>query len=212
MDKVDEWKFGPFPLACVDEVGRGCLAGPVYAVAVSPRAKPPRGLFCDSKLLSAEKRKSLISVIEEHFFVGLGIASVEEINAINILQASLLAMKRAVGRLPLVPNHLLIDGNMKIPNIKIQQTTLIKGDLRSEWIGAASIFAKVKRDDWMAIQAKKYPQYGFEKHKGYGTEEHRRQISACGPCLLHRAGFRGVKEWLQSPPRERDRSQSEALS
>lgn len=182
----------------VDEVGRGCLAGPVYAAAVSFKSDILSELVTDSKLLSEKRREELAKQILEHHQVGLGFASVEEIDNINILQASLLAMKRAVENLGATSGHLLIDGNKQIPNMsaKFQQTTIVKGDLRVSLISAASIVAKVTRDNLMKSLALSYPQYGFEAHKGYSTLTHKTSIATHGPCIVHRRTFAGVKEHL----------------
>lgn len=182
----------------VDEVGRGCLAGPVYAAAVSFNSDLLSDLVTDSKLLSEKRREELAKEILEHHQVGLGFATVEEIDEINILQASLLAMKRAVENLGATTGHLLIDGNKKIPNMpaQFQQTTIVKGDLRVSLISAASIVAKVTRDQLMKTLAIQYPHYGFEAHKGYSTAIHKTSIATHGPCIVHRRTFSGVKEHL----------------
>jgi ribonuclease HII len=182
----------------VDEVGRGCLAGPVYAAAVSFNSDFLSDLVTDSKLLSEKRRDDLAKEIIAHHQVGLGFATVEEIDEINILQASLLAMKRAVENLGATSGHLLIDGNKKIPNMsaKFEQTTIVKGDLRVSLISAASIVAKVTRDQLMKDLASQYPHYGFEAHKGYSTVIHKTSIAEHGPCIVHRRTFSGVKEHL----------------
>ncbi len=195
--KIDERRFEPAPIFCVDEVGRGCIAGPVFAAAVTPKTeKIPRRRFRDSKLLSPAQRLELMSDIESYFHVGLGVANVQEISQFNILWAAMLAMRRAIEDISrqakIFPGHILVDGHLKIPDLAIRQSPIIKGDLRSEWIGAASIFAKVRRDEWMVQAGETYPQYLFAKHKGYGTAEHREQLRRHGPCPLHRVGFRGV--------------------
>ncbi|MBC7370116.1 MAG: ribonuclease HII [Bdellovibrionaceae bacterium] len=186
----------------VDEVGRGCLAGPVYAAAVSFKSGKFTNLVTDSKLLSAERREELAAGILLHHQVGIGFATVEEIDEINILQASLLAMRRAVEKLEIVCGHILIDGNMKIPNMPSQyeQTTVVKGDLRVALISAASIVAKVTRDQLMKDMATQYPHYGFDSHKGYSTAVHKKSISVHGPCIHHRRTFAGVKEYLTLVP------------
>lgn len=182
----------------VDEVGRGCLAGPVYASAVSFNSDILSDLVTDSKLLSEKRRTELSIEIQKHHHVGLGFATVEEIDELNILQASLLAMKRAVEALGLKAGHLLIDGNQKIPNMakEFQQTTVIKGDLRVAPISAASIVAKVTRDELMKNLGVTFPQYGFEAHKGYSTVVHKKSIAEHGPCIWHRKSFSGVKEFV----------------
>jgi ribonuclease HII len=182
----------------VDEVGRGCLAGPVYAAAVSFKSDILADLVTDSKLLSEKRREELAREILVHHHVGIAFATVEEIDEINILQASLLAMKRAVEKLRVKRGHVLIDGNQKIPRLPkcYQQTTVVKGDLRVALISAASIVAKVTRDQLMKDLSLQYPHYGFEAHKGYSTVVHKESISAHGPCIHHRRTFSGVKEFL----------------
>lgn len=182
----------------VDEVGRGCLAGPVYAAAVSFNSDILSDLVTDSKLISEKRRNELAKEILAHHQVGLGFATVEEIDELNILQASLLAMKRAVETLGASQGHLLIDGNKKIPGMSksFLQTTIVKGDLRVALISAASIVAKVTRDNLMKELGLQYPHYGFEVHKGYSTVIHKTSIAAHGPCIVHRKSFSGVKEYL----------------
>ncbi len=198
-------KLGPFPwreikphpIVGVDEVGRGCLAGPVYAAAVIlPQNYVLKGLT-DSKKLSALQRKKLSQQIYLDCQVSLGFATVDEIDQINILQASLLAMKRAVEGLKL-PNqaHIIVDGNQKIPHLKWPQTTIIQGDNRAEPIAAASIVAKVYRDELMLELSQKYGGYGLEEHKGYATLQHKQSIATLGPTEIHRKSFAGVKEHI----------------
>ncbi|MBL7669648.1 MAG: ribonuclease HII [Bdellovibrionaceae bacterium] len=208
---VDHLLFFPKPIIGVDEVGRGCLAGNVYAAAVILDDKYiPTGL-ADSKALSAKRREVLSKQIWEHHQVGLGIATVEEIEELNILQASLLAMQRAVqalmGQAALVANaadrggsgHVLVDGVFKIPDLKgFFQTTIIQGDSRAMPIAAASIVAKVARDQEMLRLDQVHPQYEFAKHKGYSTLLHKENIKKYGPCPLHRRTFAGVKEYVTS--------------
>jgi ribonuclease HII len=186
----------------VDEVGRGCLAGPVYAAAVSFKSDilsdALSSQVTDSKLLSEKRREELAKEILARHRVGIAFATVEEIDELNILQASLLAMKRAVEKLEAKAAHLLIDGNQKIPRMpaKYQQTTIVKGDLRVALISAASIVAKVTRDQLMKDLSLQYPHYGFEAHKGYSTVIHKTRIAKHGPCIHHRKTFAGVKEHL----------------
>jgi ribonuclease HII len=193
-----DWKeFSHAPIIGVDEVGRGCLAGPVYAAAVIFKSEMFEDLVTDSKLLSEKRREELFDLILKEHHVGIGSASVEEIDEINILQASLLAMKRAVENLNVPKGHVLVDGNKIIPNLKgFKQTTIVKGDLRVAPISAASIVAKVTRDRLMKELGEKHPFYGFEIHKGYSTPVHKDAIVAHGPCLHHRRTFAGVKEHL----------------
>lgn len=184
----------------MDEVGRGCLAGHVFAAAVCLRDDELSGALTDSKLISESRRSELSSLIIEHHDFGIGTASVDEIDQINILQASLLAMKRAVleleDKIGKQAGHVLIDGNQRIPLLQRNQTTIVKGDLRCLPISAASIVAKVARDTYMQKESLRYPGYGFEKHKGYASEFHRKAIEKLGPSLIHRKTFKGVKEHL----------------
>ena len=172
-----------------DEVGRGSLAGPVIASAVILKSKII-GLN-DSKKLSKTKREQLNQEIIENSFFAYGSASVEEIDTINILQASLLAMKRAILNLPIKPQKVLVDGTHK-PDINISVETIIGGDSLIAEISAASIIAKVYRDDLMMKQDIIYPNYGFDKHKGYGTKLHIENIKAHGSCPIHRKSFKGT--------------------
>lgn len=194
------WRgLNPQPVVGVDEVGRGCLAGPVYAAAVilPPHFENLIPGLTDSKKLSAVQRKKIAENIHIHAQVSLGFATVEEIDQINILQASLLAMHRALLGLKLTsPAHVLVDGNQKIKQWTGVQTTVVQGDNRAEPIGAASIVAKVYRDDLMTKLGELYPGYGLEDHKGYATPIHKEAIAKLGPCPTHRRSFAGVKEHL----------------
>lgn len=181
-------------VAGVDEVGRGCLFGPVVAAAVilPPEAAP--GLLnlgvTDSKQLSAKQRVFLAYQIRATAIAAqIGVASVREIDRLNILQASLLAMRRAVLRLSIQPELCLIDGNQTIPQLGLPQQTLIKGDQQSLAIAAASILAKVWRDDLITRLARKYPDYDLATNKGYGTAKHRAALLRYGPSPLHRRSF-----------------------
>ncbi|WII71132.1 ribonuclease HII [Bdellovibrio sp. 22V] len=195
--KVDWRTYSPMPVIGVDEVGRGCLAGPVYAAAVIFKSEALEDIVTDSKLISEARREEIAEQILKEHQVGIGFATVEEIDELNILQASLLAMKRAVEQLGVQGGHILIDGNMKIPGIVgFEQTTLVKGDLRAAPISAASIVAKVTRDRVMKELGEKYPHYGFEVHKGYSTAVHMQSIVEHGPCIVHRKSFAGVKEYV----------------
>lgn len=185
----------------VDEVGRGCLAGPVYAAAVILNPQRPIIEYKDSKTIPQSRREELAAHIKENHKWCLGFATVEEISELNILKASLLAMKRAVLGLGLTLEHqVFVDGNQKIFGLPdgVKQWTVIKGDQRLKTIAAASIVAKVARDEWMQEYAKKFPGYSFEKHKGYGTPEHKQAIQNLGPCEIHRPTFAGVKEYFVS--------------
>ncbi|MBC86919.1 MAG: ribonuclease HII [Bdellovibrionaceae bacterium] len=192
-------KLNPQPVIGVDEVGRGCLAGPVYAAAAIINESVDYSEFTDSKKLSALRREKLYKDIVAHHRFAIGIASVEEIAEINILNASLLAMRRAVEKLGVVESaSVLVDGNKKIPGLadNLMQMTLVKGDLRAAPVAVASIAAKVERDRLLDQLGEKYPAYGFEKHKGYGTPTHRKAIQQVGPCPVHRSTFAGVREYL----------------
>lgn len=173
----------------VDEAGRGPLAGPVYAAAVVLEKGQTIEGVNDSKKLSEKKRELLFDkIINECKDYSIGTASEKEIDELNILQATFLAMKRAVGGLSVKPDCALVDGN-QIPNLDCDVTTVVKGDAKSESIAAASILAKVSRDRYMLEMAEKYPQYGFEKHKGYGTKLHYEMIEKYGICDIHRKTF-----------------------
>lgn len=173
----------------VDEAGRGPLAGPVYAAAVIlPRDLEIPGLT-DSKKLSDKKRRELFPIIQEQAEAfGIGVASEKEIDEINILQATFLAMKRALEKLSVRPDLALIDGNRET-DFGVPAKTVVKGDSLSASIAAASILAKVSRDDYMMELAQKYPQYGFDIHKGYGTKAHYQALREFGPSEVHRMTF-----------------------
>lgn len=173
----------------VDEAGRGPLAGPVFAAAVIlPEGLEIEGVT-DSKKLSEKKREKLFEIIKENAVAWcVASASVEEIESMNILRADLLAMKRAVEGLSVKADFAMIDGN-QLPELEIESEAIVGGDALSESIAAASILAKVSRDHLMKELAAKYPQYGFEKHKGYGTKAHREAILEYGPCEIHRMSF-----------------------
>ncbi len=198
MLKSFDWKsVVPKPVIGVDEVGRGCLAGRVYAGAVHLKSDKDIKEFTDSKLLSEKRREELAESILKTHQVSIAFATVDEIDKMNILQASLLAMKRAVRGLELNHGHILVDGHQILPSLPdYVQTPLIKGDLRAAPISAASIVAKVARDRYMKGLANEFPIYGFEKHKGYATKVHQSAIQTYGPCVEHRKTFAGVKEWL----------------
>lgn len=173
----------------VDEAGRGPLAGPVYAAAVIlPRNLEIDGLN-DSKKLSEKKREALYDEIcQKALCYGIARAELEEIEELNILQATFLAMNRAISQLDIVPELALIDGNRNT-GIEIASRCVIKGDSKCADIAAASILAKVSRDRYMLEMAEKYPQYYFEKHKGYGTKLHYEAIREHGPSPIHRMSF-----------------------
>lgn len=175
----------------IDEAGRGPLAGPVYAAAVIlPTGLEIEGLN-DSKKLSEKKREMLFDIIcEKAIAYSVGIATEKEIDEINILNATFLAMKRAVEGLEIKPDYALVDGN-RYPNINvdIKEEVVVKGDGKSMSIAAASILAKVSRDRFMLEMTEKYPEYCFEKHKGYGTKLHYEKILEFGPSPIHRMTF-----------------------
>ena len=181
-------------IAGVDEVGRGCLAGPVVAAAVilDPN-RPIKGLR-DSKKLSAKKRDELAQEIKEKALAwSVAAMGPEVIDKINILQATLEAMKAAVEKLLVEPDFVQVDGN-KLPKWKWLSEAVVKGDDKVEWISAASIIAKTTRDAYMCKMAELYPQYGFEHHVGYGTAEHIKALKAYGPTPIHRKTFAPVRE------------------
>lgn len=193
MSEINLWEIEselPFELICgVDEAGRGPLAGPVCAAAVIL----PKGLVIpglnDSKKLSDKRRRELFPIIQhEAVSFGIAFASQEEIDEINILQATFLAMRRAMGQLNPQPEFALIDGNRET-DFGVPCKTVIKGDSLSANIAAASVLAKVTRDNWMMEAAEKYPGYGFEIHKGYGTKAHYAALEKLGPCPIHRRSF-----------------------
>ncbi|MFQ6547010.1 ribonuclease HII [Aestuariibius sp. 2305UL40-4] len=183
-------------IAGVDEVGRGPLAGPVVAAAVvlDPTCIP-EGLN-DSKALTARRREALCDAVQAAHAVGIGQASVEEIDALNILQASHLAMVRAIAALPSAPDHLLIDGNRLPADLPCAAETIVKGDARSLSIAAASIVAKVWRDRLMVDLAQQCPGYGWERNAGYGSKEHRDAIQNLGITPFHRRSFAPVRNML----------------
>lgn len=186
-------------VAGIDEAGRGPLAGPVVAAAVIlPENFELPGLN-DSKQISEKQRNQFYPLIYERALaVGVGVSRAGEIDQINILQATLQGMSRAIGRLALKPDFLLVDGITPIP-IGIEQMTLKKGDSRSLSIAAASVVAKVVRDRIMVAYDRLFPEYGFAGHKGYGSQRHRDAVARYGPCLCHRRTFAGVKEHCERP-------------
>lgn len=173
----------------IDEAGRGPLAGPVYAAAVILPIDLEIDGLNDSKKLTEKKREMLFDIIcEKAISYSIGIATEEEIDEINILKATFLAMRRAVDGLSVKPDYALIDGNQH-PGLSIQDETVVKGDGKSMSIAAASILAKVSRDRFMLEIAEKYPEYCFEKHKGYGTKLHYEMIEKYGVSPVHRRSF-----------------------
>ena len=188
---------GFLSIADIDEAGRGPLAGPVVSAAVILPKSFTDERVTDSKKLTHKKRDVLFDIINKHAVsVGIGIVSPEQIDDINILQASLLSMVIAVDRLQQTPDYLLIDGIFKIDS-ELPQEVIKKGDSLSISIAAASIIAKVTRDRIMLGYDEKYPQYGFAKHKGYPTKAHKEAIREYGVCPIHRKSFKGVKEFCR---------------
>ncbi|MCX7269429.1 MAG: ribonuclease HII [Betaproteobacteria bacterium] len=190
------WDHGPVLIAGVDEAGRGPLAGPVFAAAVMlDDLAPVRGL-ADSKTLSPAKREKLYDQIRANalcFCVAQ--ASVEEIDQHNILQATMLAMQRAVKGLRLKPRKVLVDGN-RLPVLDMLAEAIVKGDSKVAAISAASILAKVERDRWCCTIDADFPAYGFARHKGYGTAEHLKALKTLGPTIWHRRSFAPVAAML----------------
>lgn len=195
---------GTVLVAGVDEAGRGPLAGPVFAAAVIlDPGQPIRGL-ADSKKLPARAREALAAAIRERALAwGVGVADAREIDALNILQATFLAMRRALLALKVPPRHVLVDGN-RCPSgaglgFDCTWQAEIRGDARFAEISAASILAKTDRDAWMCQAAQRYPGYGFERHKGYPTPSHVQALARLGPCPLHRRSFAPVRSLLPFP-------------
>ncbi|MBR1777734.1 MAG: ribonuclease HII [Alphaproteobacteria bacterium] len=189
-------------IAGIDEAGRGPWAGPVVAGAVIfPDLQISASLASkldDSKKLTAAKREALFEELHaSNAFISYGSASVEEIDRLNILQATFLAMRRAVESLPQKPDFALIDGNKVPPNLPCPAQFLIKGDALSLSVAAASIIAKVTRDRLMSELAKEFPYYGWEKNAGYGTKAHQEGLKAHGICVHHRKSYAPIKEYLK---------------
>ena len=186
----------PGLIAGVDEAGRGPLAGPVVAAAVILDDQRPIAGLADSKKLSPARREALFDEIRAHALCcSVAEASVEEIDRLNILQATLLAMRRAVQGLRLKPVMVLVDGN-RLPVLDVPAEAIVKGDARVQAISAVSILAKVHRDRWCAQLHERYPQYGFAGHKGYGTAAHMAALRAHGACPEHRRTFAPVAQVL----------------
>ena len=190
----DLWKKGFRVVAGVDEVGRGPLAGPVVAACVVF----PRNLLLpevnDSKKVTAKKRERLFDqILHTAREVGIGIVGEKTIDRMNILNASLKAMRKAVKELKREPEFILVDGNQKIPDLPLPQMPVIKGDSKSLSIAAASIVAKVIRDRIMLNCHQRYPQFSFAAHKGYATRVHVEALQAFGPCEIHRRSFKLVR-------------------
>jgi len=183
-------------IAGLDEVGRGPLAGPVVAAAVILKHNCDNSCFVDSKTINAESRSRLYEELQNNdAIIGVGVVSEAEIDHLNILQASLHAMKKAVLSMSVHPDFLLVDGNQSVP-VTIPQQTLVKGESKSSSVAAASIVAKVVRDNLMDQYHLQYPQYNFQQNRGYPTLEHREAIRVYGPCAIHRQSFKGVREYI----------------
>lgn len=184
-------------IAGVDEAGRGPLAGPVMAAAVILDEQQPVKGLADSKKLSAARREQLFEEIHaKALCCCIASASVEEIAQLNILHATMLAMRRAVEGLRLLPTKVLVDGN-RLPVLKVRAESIVQGDAKVPAISAASILAKVARDRWCLQIDAQYPEYGFARHKGYGTAEHLAALQRLGPTPEHRCGFAPVAAALQ---------------
>jgi ribonuclease HII len=180
--------FGP--VAGVDEAGRGPLAGPVFAAAVILPKNFKVRLIDDSKKLTSKQRDTAYELILKYAVsIGLGIVNENTIDKINILQATFKAMKNALEDLEIDPEYILVDGNRQIPFISLPQKTIIGGDGISASVAAASIIAKVSRDRYMIDLHNRYPKYGFNRHKGYGTKAHLEALNKYGPCPVHRMTF-----------------------
>lgn len=186
------------PVAGVDEVGRGPLAGPVHAAAVilDPVRLPP-GLDDSKKMSETRREKAFDAIMASAIAVGIGVASVEEIDRINILAATMLAMRRAVERLTIRPVHALVDGN-KVPALACPAEAIVKGDSKVLSIAAASIIAKVTRDRFMSDLDAACPGYGWARNKGYGTADHMAALARLGPSMHHRTSFAPIAQLRQA--------------
>ncbi|MDF1733792.1 MAG: ribonuclease HII [Minwuia sp.] len=184
------------PVAGVDEVGRGPLAGPVVAAAVILPDDRLIGGLADSKALSARRRQEIAAVLHQDALVSIAEATVAEIDRLNILHAAMLAMSRAIAALPTPAAAVLVDGNRMPPDLAMPGEAVVKGDAKVAAIAAASIVAKVHRDALMSGLAETYPGYGFERHAGYPTRQHRQALAALGPCPVHRRSFQPVRDLI----------------
>jgi len=189
--RLYEDKYSELDYICgIDEAGRGPLAGPVVAAACILPKDAEIFYLNDSKKLTEERRELLFDEIKEKAVsFGIGIVDEKDIDELNILQATFKAMRLAISSLKYTPSLVMVDGSMKIPELDLRQINIVKGDARSVSIAAASILAKVTRDRMMKEYDKLYPEYGFSKHKGYGTAEHITAIKTIGPCDIHRRSF-----------------------
>jgi ribonuclease HII len=187
-------------VAGVDEAGRGPLAGPVYAAAVIlDPGRPIRGL-ADSKVLTPQRREELAVLIRERAVAwAVASASVQEIDTFNILQATMRAMQRACAGLQVAPDRILVDGNCLPRNLPCAAQAIVRGDATVAAISAASILAKTSRDADCLLLHALYPQYGFDRHKGYATQWHLAQLQSFGPCLAHRRSFEPIRQLLTQP-------------
>ena len=191
-----------YKIAGVDEVGRGCLAGPVFAAAVILNNSINKDEIKDSKKISFKKRIILSKYIKKNSIYAIGMASVYEIEKINILNASLLSMQRALKNLKIIPSIAYIDGPFAPKKTKVKCRTFIKGDEKIVCIAAASIIAKVFRDQFMSKLAKKYPSYSWDKNFGYGTKEHLAALKKFGVTTMHRKKFQPIHNILFRSSRE----------
>tara|TARA_B100001287_G_scaffold137505_1_gene115765 strand:- start:569 stop:1174 length:606 start_codon:yes stop_codon:yes gene_type:complete len=182
-------------IAGIDEAGRGPWAGPVVSAAVVLNKKNIPSDLNDSKKISEKKRQSLYSSIYNSHFVGVGISSIEEIDNLNILQATFLSMKRALDNLDCSVDAILVDGNLD-PGFDYKTECIVNGDSISFSIAAASIIAKVTRDNLMSKIHKEFPNYNWRRNKGYGTKEHRNALDMYGPCKYHRKSFSPINKML----------------
>lgn len=195
--ELELYRQGYNGIAGIDEVGRGPLAGPVVAASVILPRDCDYTRFKDSKKLTPDARERLAEELSKiGAVIGIGQVSERKIDRLNILQASLLAMKKSMENLRVDPDFLLVDGKFPVP-VALPQRFLIKGESRSASIAAASIIAKVTRDELMRRYHCQYPQYGFHTNMGYPTAEHRKALASHGPCPLHRRSFSGVKEFFE---------------
>jgi ribonuclease HII len=197
-EKISHLPQGQSGLICgVDEAGRGPLAGPVVAAAVILCPEfDTKGLDDSKRLTPAKREAQRTRIMNSPCFWGIGVVEPDKIDEINILQATFLAMREAIASLKIRPEIILVDGHLRIPEISIAQRPIVRGDASEPCIAAASILAKTHRDSIMRQYATQYPEYGFEKHKGYGTKEHLANISRFGPCPIHRKSFYPVSNYF----------------
>jgi ribonuclease HII len=189
----DAWARGIW-VAGVDEVGRGPLAGPVVAAAVILDPTAPIDGLRDSKLLTFRQRRRLAREVRVHALAwAVGRVGPRRIDQVNVLQATWFAMRTALARLRVAPGLVLVDGRLRIPGVSCVQRAIVAGDRRSASVAAASIVAKVVRDRLMVRADRRYPDYGFRRHKGYATADHLEALTRLGPCPLHRRSFHGVE-------------------